>query len=240
MKVSRSMAEQVDRPLPEAAREAWESSFLGELPPALAQRLLVHARLEDVESGQIVVGGMEHREDAKLLLVVAGLLRVLIRSPDGRQATVRYATHGEVLGVPVLLGERGPVGVAAISDSQVLRLSAERFRAIAQNEVELAWATACYLARSALVGHQMIAADIFLSVRARVARHLLDLADRGPEGLVVAASHQDVADAIGSVREVVSRAVRVLSEQALIRRSGRLIVLTDPAGLHRVSIGQEP
>jgi CRP/FNR family transcriptional regulator len=74
--------------------------------------------------------------------------------------------------------------------------------------------------------------NVFLSVRQRVARHLLDLAvQEQPAGLVVHASHQDIADAIGSVREVVSRVIRELRTEGLVTRSGDTIVLPNPAGL---------
>jgi len=46
--------------------------------------------------------------------------------------------------------------------------------------------------------------------------------------LVVSASHRDIADAIGSVREVVSRAILWLRDEGLIRRSGRVYVLHAP------------
>ena len=49
--------------------------------------------------------------------------------------------------------------------------------------------------------------NMFLPVQARVARHLIDLASLQDDVLVVTAGHQEIADAIGSVREVVSRAL---------------------------------
>jgi CRP-like cAMP-binding protein len=64
---------------------------------------------------------------------------------------------------------------------------------------------------------------------------MLDLAERDAGQLVVAASQQDIADAIGSVREVVSRAVLWLRDEGLIRRSGRVYVLDNPAGLHAMT-----
>ena len=75
-----------------------------------------------------------------------------------------------------------------------------------------------------------------MQVRQRVARHLLDLAVREDGVLVVRATQQDLADAIGSVREVVSRAVMGFREQGLLARSSEGLVVLDPAGLHRESL----
>jgi CRP/FNR family transcriptional regulator len=59
----------------------------------------------------------------------------------------------------------------------------------------------------------------FASVRARVARDLYDRAVAQGEahaGARLRVSHQDLADAIGSVRDVVARATRELRRQGII------------------------
>ena len=66
-----------------------------------------------------------------------------------------------------------------------------------------------------------------------MARHLLDLAverRRGSE-LVVAIAQQDLADAAGTVREVVVRALRELREDGLLRTRRDGILLLDPERL---------
>lgn len=73
----------------------------------------------------------------------------------------------------------------------------------------------------------------FATVRQRVARHLLDLASEGQTGpeLVAAIGQQDLADAVGSVREVVVRALRELRQGHLIETGRDRIVILDPVGL---------
>lgn len=54
--------------------------------------------------------------------------------------------------------------------------------------------------------------------------------------LVVRASHRELADAIGSVREVVTRALDRLQGEGLVeRREGRLVLLR-PSGLREISL----
>jgi hypothetical protein len=48
------------------------------------------------------------------------------------------------------------------------------------------------------------------------------------EGLIVQIDHTELANAIGSVREVVARALKKLSETGAIRRSHRQIWIEDP------------
>ncbi len=77
----------------------------------------------------------------------------------------------------------------------------------------------------------------FASVRQRVARQLLDLAstnqhDDDPNGeLAVRITQQDLADAVGTVREVVVRTLRQLRDAGVVRTERDRIVLLDPVQL---------
>lgn len=65
--------------------------------------------------------------------------------------------------------------------------------------------------------------------------HLLDLASaqQRPRGhLVARVSQQELADAVGSVREVVARVLRDFRVERLVATSPDSIHVLDPAGLH--------
>ena len=79
--------------------------------------------------------------------------------------------------------------------------------------------------------------NLFGTVQQRVCRHLLDLASNSPDGLVVKVEQHELADAIGSVREVVARALRKLREAGLVERHPAGIRIADPSGLHRLALG---
>jgi CRP/FNR family transcriptional regulator len=75
-----------------------------------------------------------------------------------------------------------------------------------------------------------------------VARHLLDLASarvgeaptsshRAGQKLIVQVSQQDLANAVGTVREVVVRVLRELRQDGLVRTERDRIVLLEPARL---------
>ena len=70
-------------------------------------------------------------------------------------------------------------------------------------------------------------------MRERVIRHLLDIASeqqRDPT-LVARLSQQELADAAGSVREVVARVLGKLCDEGLLRTHGRELELLEPARL---------
>jgi CRP/FNR family transcriptional regulator len=85
---------------------------------------------------------------------------------------------------------------------------------------------------------EQTAVNAFGSVRQRIAAHLLDLASDGqrPRGRLEAhVSQQELADASGSVREVVARALRDLRMAGIVATTAESVVILDPARLHAVA-----
>ena len=62
--------------------------FLANLPEDVAERLLAEAIRISVPAGALVY---REGESPRVFVVIRGLLRVFLRSADGRQVTVRYA-----------------------------------------------------------------------------------------------------------------------------------------------------
>lgn len=217
------------------AERAWNDCFLAGLPASISERLVDGAREMRIESTELMLRRQGASADASVFLIVGGLVRIYLVGPDGRQATVRYATDSDVIGLPPLLVADMDIWAEAVTEVSAVRFSSRRFVALASKHVELAWPTACYVAEQLASTNDTLAADIFLPVRARLARHLLDLAQRHPEGLLVPARHKHLADAIGSVREVVSREMKRFSDEGLVQRIDSGTKLSDPAELHRIS-----
>ncbi|WP_259311336.1 Crp/Fnr family transcriptional regulator [Capillimicrobium parvum] len=212
-------------------------SPLASCTPALAENLLSDAREVTLGPGATFYRGTHHAETEKLGLVVTGLLRTFRRSLDGRQVTLRYAGPGRLIGLPAVLGGGAGAEGQALLESQVLVLSASRFRAVARRDPDLAWAVAEHLADIVRHLSDNLSSHLFLPMRSRVAHHLLDMASAEGDRLVVRSSHQDLADAVGSVREVVSRTLRELTSAGYISRENGVLVINDPNSLHGVTLG---
>jgi CRP/FNR family cyclic AMP-dependent transcriptional regulator len=221
--------------------EALARSFLAELPPELTGALRADGERADYPAGTTVYqAGAEPRA----ALVVRGLMRVYLSSPGGRQVTIRYARPGDVLGVAVLVGGPGDFGVQAVEASSVFRISARTLLATAQRDARVSWAIAEELNRRLFEVLEQTAVIAFGSVRQRVAAHLLDLASeqQRPHGRLVArVSQQELADAAGSVREVVARTLRDLRVAGIVATAADSVVILDPARLYAESgIGSGP
>jgi CRP/FNR family transcriptional regulator, cyclic AMP receptor protein len=215
--------------------DALAQSFLAELPPDLIGRLRTDGERADYPSGTTVYRA---GDDPRAALVVRGLIRVFLSSPEGRQVTVRYARPGDVLGIAVLVGGPADTSVQTVEPSSVFRVSARTLTAAAQRDPRVSWAIAEELNRRLYAVLEQTAINAFGSVRQRLAAHLLDLASDGqrPHGRLEAhVSQQELADAAGSVREVVARALRDLRTSGVVATTPESVVILDPARLHAVS-----
>jgi CRP-like cAMP-binding protein len=235
-----------------AIADAWQASFMASCPRHIVRALLANAREKRVEAGEVFYRGAYHDQMAMLGLVAEGLLRIYLLADNGRQVTLHYADPGDIVGAPALLlaGAQSDSDQArrawqllggrkihgeALRDTLLLRLPPAQFLRLVRTEVSVAWPLATFLAGRAVAAQQILSDDLFLPIQARVARHVIDLAVLQSDVLVVSAGHQEIADAIGSVREVVSRAMGQMREEGLISREGNQTILTDVARLRAIA-----
>jgi CRP/FNR family transcriptional regulator, cyclic AMP receptor protein len=209
---------------------ALAASHLGDLPPPLMNELLDGARRVEVSAGATI-----HREGEQVPhveVVVHGLVRVHVTAPDGRTLTVRYCRVGALMGIlslyttPFVM----PATTQAVVNSDLLAIKPDVVRRLADHDVRVARALLAELSERASAFVAEIRNSTFSNVRQRIARHLLDLASEHQRGadLIAPISQQDLADAIGTVREVVVRTLRELRQEGLLKTGRGGIVITSP------------
>jgi CRP/FNR family transcriptional regulator, cyclic AMP receptor protein len=218
----------VDREL----EDALARSFLADLPAEVVGRLRAEGERADYPAGTTVYWA---GSDPRAALVVRGLFRVYLASAEGRQVTIRYARPGDVLGIAVLVGGPASVGVQAVEPSGLFRISSRTLIVAARGDPRVSWAIAEELNRRLYDTLEQAAVNAFGSVHQRVAAHLLDLASaqQAPAGRLVARiSQQELADAVGSVREVVARALRDFRVAGMVATTADSVVILDPSRLY--------
>ncbi|HSI97644.1 MAG TPA: Crp/Fnr family transcriptional regulator [Gaiellaceae bacterium] len=216
-----------------AVRAAIGASHLRPLDPETLQRLLAGSAQLSVPAGSTI-----HREghsSEHFEIVVSGLVRVYVGAPDGRTLTVRYCRPGAILGAVSLFASPFslPATIQAVTDTELLALRPSAVRHAADRDVVVSRALLSELSERVLSFIAEIPGSVFASVRQRVARHLLDLATESQRGsmLVAEIGQQDLADAVGTAREVVVRVLRELREEGSIRTERGAIVLLTPERL---------
>ncbi|MER6936108.1 Crp/Fnr family transcriptional regulator [Nocardioides sp. NPDC127514] len=217
-----------------ATRQAWDSSYFSVLSPEVRHAMLRDAFVINVPAGHTINAPSG---PPRLFLVHSGQARATVVSRDGRAATVRYAGPGQVLGLPAAIADASPVAGFAVTDCEMSMLNVDTLRRLASTDTTVAWLLLQQTCETIFEVVELLGETMFGTVEQRVCRHLLDLAENSDAGLVVHVDQQRIADAIGSVREVVARALRKLREAGVIERDSYGLRIINPSALHRIASG---
>ena len=193
-----------------------------------ATALAAQATPRNFEPGEALF--REGGEAQGIFVVLDGVVRV-VRTSRGRRHVLHTERRGGTLGeAPVF--DRHPYPASAIAETAVSALYIDRSaldRALRANP-EIA---SFFLAR--LAGRVRLLLDrvdrlATAQVSTRLCAYLLEQSERSGNS-VVAITQESLAEELGTVREVVMRALRVLREQGIIRSAGRgrIAVLDAPA-----------
>jgi CRP/FNR family transcriptional regulator, cyclic AMP receptor protein len=222
-------------------RLALSRSNLRDLPGDVLDELMVGASRVQIPAGSVTHWEGEHVPI--LELVISGVVRVFVTAPDGRTMTIRYCRPGALIGAASLFaaGFAMPAPTQALVDAELLKMSPTMARRAAERDVRVARALLGELSERVLSFVWEISGSAFATVRQRVARHLLDLASepvpepaserRSGSELVVTVSQRELAEAVGTAREVVVRVLRELRQDGVVRTGRDEIVIADPARL---------
>ena len=202
------------------------------LPATTVHRLAAGGRRLEAAAGAVVYS---EADTVVFGVVLAGLLRVCMHTSDGREVTVRYARSGMLLGTPAVVGGPAPVFVQALPASSLYLMDVAQARRLAHEDGAIAWVFAEESAHRLYEALEELAGNTFATVRQRVVRHLLDLAASRPAGerLTAHVNQQDLANSVGSVREVVARILHELRAASLVRTSPGRVEILDPVTLSR-------
>jgi CRP/FNR family transcriptional regulator len=124
-----------------------------------------------------------------------------------------------------------PAAVQALVDAELLALSPGVARRAAARDIRVTQALLREQSERAISFLYEVPGSAFATVRQRVARHLLDLASEGGPELVVPISQQQLAEAVGTVREVIVRVLRELRTSGVVHTERNRIIIVDPTRL---------
>jgi CRP/FNR family transcriptional regulator len=192
------------------------------------------------DQAHVVAGEFVYRAGEKpaIALVLTGVVRLFIRTAAGRQVTARYARPGDLIGLGAVLAGSRVWNAEAIGDATLMMMTVEHLHRAAIADPELPWKLAAYIAASASEAVSTLANTDSEPMAVRVALHLRELAQRTPEGRAVAhISHQGLADAVGTAREVVTRELRGLRAAGVIESGRTRIAIVDETRLASIAAG---
>ena len=216
-------------------REAIAASSLRGLPPDVLEALTQGGRFTQIDARATI--HREGEEAPHLELIVSGLVRVQVSAPDGRMLTVRYCRAGALLGAATLYASMArPFSIQAVFGSELLSFKPAVVTARADTDPRVARALLIETSDRVFSFIAEFSGHAFTSTRGRIARHLLDLAMSEPSSeLMAPISQQELADAVGSVREVVVRVLRELRDAGIVTTGRSGIVIRDAQELASIA-----
>jgi len=177
----------------------------------------------------------------RLYLIVSGKLKIVRRSADGRENLVAIMGPSDMFG-ELSLFDPGPRTSSAITLTAVRAVSMDRAALtswltgrpdIAQ---QLLWVLARRLRRT----NDAMAGYLFTDVPGRVAKTLLELAQRfgRREGGALRVTHDltqtELAQLVGASRETANRALATFNQRGWVQLEGKSVLITNPEQLaHR-------
>ena len=157
-----------------------------------------------------------------LFIVLDGSVRVL-RARDGRQHVIHHERRWGTLGeVPLYDGGGYPATAVAATDARCAIITRETLAAMMVDDPRLSWRLLETLATRVRRLVDRVDALATKDVAARLAAHLLARAVASEGGYVakIDGTQAELAEDLGTVREVVVRALRALQREGLMRRVG--------------------
>jgi CRP-like cAMP-binding protein len=197
----------------------------------IATRRRARARERIVRQGE---------RDASLYVVLDGRLRVSAVSEAGAEVTLEILAGGDIFGdLAVIDGRPRSASVVALAACSLLVFPRDVFRALLARFPALALSTLEMLAARVRTLAQRAEDGVALDARARLAKALLTLSARFGSGSArrrevdLGISQRDLAELVGTKREIVNRIFRAWSGEGILHRLGGTRLRLDEEALRR-------
>ncbi|MFN3883327.1 MAG: Crp/Fnr family transcriptional regulator [Rhodocyclaceae bacterium] len=198
------------------------------LPPLLRERLAVETRSLRVSAGTTLFD--ERQPCQGFPFVLSGAIRVLKRAANGRALPLYKVLPGEscIITSSCLLGNV-PYNACGVTEGETRLVLLPRglFDAMLETPAFRDFVFGLFAERIAEL-MQLVEEVAFRKLDQRLAGLLLG------KGRQLNVTHQQLADELGSVREMVSRLLKGFADQGLVRLGREQIEILDPAGLRKL------
>ncbi len=193
------------------------------------EKLCRIGRCHDYPSGNVI--HYPGDVDDAVYLIVRGKIKIVMTSEDGRDVAIDLLRPGDVFGlVSAIEGGGHPAHAITATEARLLKLRAASFFSWVESQdmlEDLVWKQLSSRVRHA---YQRIGEHALMGVKERLLFTLLEIAEHegepGAEGndvVFTRPTHRELAQRVGSSREVVTRVLKELLESDLLDAEGRVI-----------------
>ena len=203
-----------------------------------AESLAKELEYVEARKGEIIFN--EGDPGDSLYIVQSGKIKLGRRAADGRQNLIALTGPSDMIG-ELSLFDPGPrtATATAVTDARLARLRKTALRPWLTNRPEIAEQLLRVLARRLRRTNNNLADLIFTDVPGRVAKQLLQLAQRfgTQEGGALRVTHdltqEEIAQLVGASRETVNKALADFAHRGWIRLEGKSVLISDSERLAR-------
>lgn len=205
-----------------------------DLPDEVQQAIAASATHRHFDTGQVLYVEGEPAESVYIL--ESGWVKATRMTHDGREQAMMFLRPVEVFGdIAIFTGTTYPGTVVALEDVDVWVIPAQTILDLIPRHPALAMAVIRHLGERVLHYIRLVEDLSLRSVESRLASTLLRNAELHEGQLIVPrrewTTFDEMAVRLGTVRDVLSRALKTLEAEKLLRVKKQSIVLLDPKGL---------
>jgi CRP/FNR family transcriptional regulator, cyclic AMP receptor protein len=201
-------------------------------PDADLAQIAAASRLRAFRRGQVVFTAGDPSDT--LIVVVAGSVKVVVRSADGGELTLTVIRPGGLFG-ELSVADSGPrsADAEALEECRLLLVPRDAVADICSRVPAVAYALTLSLAAMLRRLTEETSDLVFLDLPRRVAKTLLGQ-PRGEDGVVqLRMSQEELAHQVGGTRQSVNAALRGFERRGWIELHGRAVTVRQAAALGR-------
>lgn len=210
--------------------------YLRNLPVQVKKELISASVLHHYESGQVIY--LEGEPASAVYFLVSGRVKSARITSAGREQIMNFLKPGEIFGdIAVFSGTPYPATVIALEPTAAGAITASTLVELMRAYPDLSLAI-LHKMSSRVLHYLDLVEDLSLrSVEARLAKWLLQKAVLDDGQMTVTRQKWDTIESLathlGTVRDVLGRAMKKLSQDGLIQASRKKIIILDVKGLVR-------
>lgn len=204
------------------------------LPMEVQNAILTAAIPKHFTAGQVIY--LEGEPADHVYILQSGWVKATRMTPEGREQALLILRPVEIFGdIAVFSGTPYPGTATALEEVHAWAIPAETLIMLINRHPELAMAVIRKMGDRVLYYIGLVEDLSLRSVEARLAKTLLANAELNDGQLIVPrrgwSTFDEMADRLGTVRDVLSRALKALEVEGLLRVEKQAILLLNPKGL---------
>jgi CRP/FNR family transcriptional regulator, cyclic AMP receptor protein len=201
------------------------SSSPEKLQDQLVQAIAAAGDIRSFPAKAIIINEGDHADS--LYIILSGKVKVYSASESGKEVIFNLHGPGDYIGEMSLDGEPRSASAITLAPTTCSVVSGSNLREFIARYPDFATHLIYKLIRRARVASENLKSLALLDVYGRIARLLLELAEADGDKMVIKQklTHQDIADRVGSSREMVTRILKDLTAGGYVSMQEKIITL---------------